>query len=661
MSISKVACDASSLISSWQEGDYLYTVTRSASGKPLTVSGKSAGRPGLSAEFRYTTQGKFAGIVGNIESSVMAMLSAEAAGPVLGALGWIPATNDSAGIAAAEAAALAKGGGVVQFLPVDYTLTAPIVPKSGITYRGVAPSFSYPINPPDSVFSYAAGTRLKGDGTFAAFSYNDVDRGSTNPIFGSDALSNTYIDGFTFKNFTRAISIGAVNACGMIHGGVSNLWIEDCTDWAVFMANFMHCDVNRIFSQNCRNGQYYGALVAGLTLMPGNSKFHTLFNIVPTAGTVCPDPRLHRRIVFEAGGTAAKLNEMDVQRAQCNSFTGTQLSVSASTTNGSANITVPDGTKFAVGMPVMLPAGGQGFNALVQYFVKTLAGNVITIATSRTGAAVSATGTGSVTLTTRGFPNLEITSRNTGAAVSNSFFYLDSEGTAGAGVYLENAQAVCVKLTEVPSTAECDSTIVARAASYCEYSSKNNVTVDLDSGSAVCHAFGLPITAIRDVPPVGVHWDGTLGRSVLSLARFSTATGVNYTLANRSPGNGDFTEPGLAMGNAVYTSTSTSQNINMGIKASVAVYKGTGAATWTWVQNASAEMVGYTLTLKNRGTGTLTFALGGTGNGDFDGLTGHNSLTLNAPTGTTPGGVATIVQEANGSWSILSLTNGAVV
>lgn len=573
---------------------------------------------------------------------------------------YVPHTQDTSGILVAAYAAKMAGGGVVKLPGVAITLSASLPLYSGVTYRGVMPAVTYPINPPDSQFTYSGGTRLIGNGTFAAFSANDTDRGSPNAIFGSDAISNAYVENMVISGFTRGISAGAVNAMGLMHGGLQNLFIEDCTEWGVFAANFMHCDIQRIWTQNCRNGQYYGALVDASVLMPGNSKMHTLFDIVPSPGTICPDPRLHRGLVFEAGGVAAKLNEIDAQRLQCNAFSKSQLSVTA-TLNATTSIVVPDGTKFAVGMPVVFTTTANGFTANLQYFVLSVVSNTLTLGSSRTGSAITASGSGSMTLTTRGFPNLELASRNTGAGVSNGLFTIDAEGTAGSAVYLENATGLRVLLTETPSAANCDSTIVGRNSGYCEYISRNTVTTDLDGNSAVSYAAtGLPVSAVRTAPPIGILYDPTLTRNVISLSRNGQVAGTNWSFQNRSPGNADWTYPGLPLGQAAYSSASTSQNINAGQKAGVAVYTGTGAGAWTWNQNGGTDMVGYMLTVKNCGTGVLTFTLGGSGNGTFDGMATKTVLTLNAPSSPTPGGVAVLYCYANGSWAVLSITNGAI-
>ncbi|HET8871397.1 MAG TPA: hypothetical protein VFM48_13205, partial [Aquabacterium sp.] len=198
---------------------------------------------------------------------------------------FVPYTSDTAGILVAAFAAFSAGGGIVKLPNAQITLSASLPLYSGVKYTGSTPALTYPINPPDSQFSYIGGTRLIGDGTFAAFSANDTDRASPNSVFGSDAISDAYVENMVLSGFSRGISVGAVNAIGLIHGGLRNLWIENCTDWGVFAANFMHSDIQRIWTQNCRNGQYYGALVDASVLMPGNSKMHTLFNVVPSAGT----------------------------------------------------------------------------------------------------------------------------------------------------------------------------------------------------------------------------------------------------------------------------------------------------------------------------------------------------------------------------------------
>ncbi len=94
-----------------------------------------------------------AGVNNSSSPSNFATYSTDASGNVTGALsssatlgfsGFIPPTNDWAGIMSARAACLKAGGGVVQLLPVVYNLGSNYIPiTSGVSYVGVMSQFGF--------------------------------------------------------------------------------------------------------------------------------------------------------------------------------------------------------------------------------------------------------------------------------------------------------------------------------------------------------------------------------------------------------------------------------------------------------------------------------------------------------------------------------------
>lgn len=403
------------------------------------------------------------------------------------------ATEDS--IRAAHATAVAAGRpALIQLPSATITLTQSLPVASGIGYRGVAPTLDYVSSTvPDNGWSFTGGTVLVGDGTFAAFKANDTDLGSPLAEVSDSAITNWFCEDIGFNNFTRAISIGGVNNMGLMFSRVRNLWIRNCSDWGIFLANFMHTEVRRIWTHLCQNGHYYAALMPAATLMPGNSQFDTLFNIVPSDGR---DNRLCRGIVFEAGGTNAKLNEMRVSRLQNNAFSRSQLSVSATFANGSQDIAVPDGTKFQARMPIIFTTTNYGVTLGQCYVVKSVSGNNIQIADSYNGTTITASGSGSLTLTSYGMPCIELSSRNSGAGVGNSIFNgVDVEGVTSVGVYAEGGTGVIVDISETPSSKNQD--IVGRSTQHSMFQSRTAAITDFDSNSSSSEFSGLRGTSFQ--------------------------------------------------------------------------------------------------------------------------------------------------------------------
>lgn len=95
-----------------------------------------------------------------------------------------------------------------------------------------------------------------------------------------------------------------------------------------------------------------------------------------------------------------------MKRIQVNAFNRDKLSVMASFTSGSTTVGVPDGTKFAVGMPVNFTTAGAGYAAKQGYIVKSVSGNTITPANDTEAAAISASATTTLPLESYGFANV---------------------------------------------------------------------------------------------------------------------------------------------------------------------------------------------------------------------------------------------------------------
>ncbi len=169
---------------------------------------------------------------------------------------YIPSDATEAAIRAVHAAAVAAGGGGTILLPdAVIALTAPLqsLPHR---YRGVQPVLDY-LNDtvPDSGWDFAGGTVLAGDGSFPAFAANDADLGSPPAYITDDCITGWRCEHIGFTEFTRAISIGAVNNIGLQFSTIQRSLHSRVRRLGLFLANFMHTDVSRIWTHLCENGQ----------------------------------------------------------------------------------------------------------------------------------------------------------------------------------------------------------------------------------------------------------------------------------------------------------------------------------------------------------------------------------------------------------------------
>lgn len=449
---------------------------------------------------------------------------------VLGANGWAAVgvqsangaafypTSDEASIRDAALSASLAGGGTVHLPVGNIQLTAPLSCYAGVTYQGVRNPLTYPVSSiPDSQWSFAGGTVLICDGTFDAFNFNTTPAGSpANPFAGSG------IAGFSIKNLgisnpLNGIAAGATNRASFFYGSIENIMIENARAWGVNIVNSMHMTYSGIWTKSCLNGQRYANDVPQASLQTGNSQFHGIFNAISETQPWIPDRRQCRALVFEA--LQGLLDQCFLSRIQSNRFGPAVLSVSVTLTSGNTSIAVPDSTAFAVGMPVVFTTTANGATALFTYSVLSIVDAThITIGLLRSGAAFSPTGSGSMTMQTGGFPNIEVVGA-AGATVNQmEFRHVDTEGTSGAALYVERAAN---NVFTINNTVTCPGgMIVGRTATYSTIESTSFMTSDIDTGS-ICWIG--PAQQHYRVSPYGLGYNNISGTRQLCLTS-STGT-----------------------------------------------------------------------------------------------------------------------------------------
>jgi hypothetical protein len=548
------------------------------------------------------------------------------------------AATDNAAIVAAQAlaaAAVATGGRpVLRFCTGTYKLSAPIVPAAGVSYLG-APVVQAQTNLggglylADGEWTAAGGTVLQGDGTFACFQANSTDTGTVPANLGAEQISSTEISGFGIDNFTYGLRLGALNQMGLVWSKLDRLYVKNCSVWGVYLANFSHIKVGQIETTLCQNGMYFATRFDNDSYQPGNSLFNDLYCIIPQDGR---DKRKVRGIVFSSygvtGATKTAMSELHCGRIQVNGYNRALLTVTATFTNTSTSIGVPDGTQFMPGMLVNFTTAANGFNATQMYVVKSVSSNTITLSNSNTTAAITATAGTSLTLKTYGFPQMEVTSEYSNGQINTSRFdHLDIEGQASAGLYVENVSTCSFGITSFSASGLSD--LVGRNAAFSRFETLSGAKTDFDSSSASSSFYGVRNATVQ-YPLRGLWYDaGTVG-NVLGISN-----GVNNNVGGDIQARNGTLYPTWGMGDRIFTqNTSTTL---AGFQCGVVVFNGATGQTLTLPTIVSdsptpaVSHVGIVFDVYNISANSLTVSTDGTQL--FNNLAASTSLTIPSKTG----------------------------
>jgi hypothetical protein len=563
---------------------------------------------------------------------------------LLGSAGFVPATNDYAGILAAYNAAVAAGGGVVQLLAVTYTLGGNTLPiSSGIKYIGVTPVLSYTTALIPDAFDVALGsaTIFQGDGTQPAFKYNSVALGTpaSQNAFSRQAVTNCMIANIGFNNFSHAILAGNTNAASFWYSEFSNLYITGGTQWGLSITNFQHCDFRRIYTFGCVNGQYYGNDVPAAILMPGNSSWYDIYSVTRSGTYNGKD----RALVFKTiqGGQ----NEGFLCRIQSNRFGASFVTQAATATAASTSIVVTDGTKFAVDMPVSFSATANGFTTKQIYFVASVAGNTLTLSNTQGGAAITATGATAFNIISSGFPCLEVVALAGANHTAHVFDNLDVEGGGECAILLQNASGNSIRISQTTGPSQSTQGICLRGAGYNEITAFAGASTDFDSGSATSSFYGLRNVGCVQYLGMGIYQDATTSNRVLGLG----SAGKTQDKGDLSVILGSFLYPNTGMGIRSQTFGGTSVTLNESHTGAVTL-NGTGNFTFT-LPTISASNVGIQYNISNQYTAT-TITLNTNGTQLFNGKAALTSLSILTQGSVT---VAAVSGGGNFYWSIIGI------
>jgi hypothetical protein len=220
-------------------------------------------------------------------------------------------TDDTDAIQNAINAAHAAGGGIV-FLPAGtYLLTASLVPKRGVTIRGV-----YPGATSTSPISWDLGFTVD-TGTIITYPGGVVFQQDTSAGLGTlSSLNGVIIESLGFKNVASIITCGASNRAGLDGSVVRNIIASGVTGVAFDLINILQCHFQNIRAeckQFIRITNDYDITVIGHE--SGNSYFEDIYCYITAEGH--DTPAIHLRS-YELSGNGTQLNFIHMTRVQVN-------------------------------------------------------------------------------------------------------------------------------------------------------------------------------------------------------------------------------------------------------------------------------------------------------------------------------------------------------
>jgi hypothetical protein len=613
-------------------------------------------------------------------------------GYLLGANGFVPATNDYAGIMAAYNAAVANGGGTIQFAPVVYNIGGNTIPLDfNIHYKGSGwqPYFPHQLVD-DSYVTPQGGTIIKGDGTADGFNWRGDDRSAIpsepeapNGIYNRLSLTNSSIQDLSIQNCRFGIKIGALYNLGAAYCYFNNIATFNCTEWGQWYENCIHVVWGELVDIGSGASAAWNKDGGGISFAfsingYNNADIHRVLVSAPTnlltkvVQFIARDP-----LALSSGMTGGITNGGFLQGVKFNYTAFTQQTLGL--TNGSAELTVTDYTKFAIDLPVLVTTDLNQFKTGVVYTVASITpgsgtAGTITLSDQPGGAAIVSNQTTSTNIDHRGWAPISAISQRSNCVIGlGEWQMMDSEGTGTALLYCNRLFG---KITIPPAFSGSPLDICVKSSAvklFTKYG--NNAVVDFDGTSATrSSVYGNSVTAsVNSAMPVLRLLDFDMATEgnvpTLNINKYSKGRGPSFSAQIPTPYNSDWIRPGPPLGVSQGYSATATQAVNLGNGTQGwGVYTGSGEGTWTFTGGLNSRMAGYKQTFKNQGTGALTITLSAT-DGTFDGMTGGvslgKSMLLAAPTATALGGCITMVCSQIGAstyqWEVESLFNCTLV
>ncbi len=528
--------------------------------------------------------------------------------------------TDSAAVQAAVNTQNSAGAGIVQLVGGHYYFGTPVVPKSGVRIEGISANLNYTTNnapiPDSSSVLTNGGTYIdcKGGAGFQ-WAKSALGTPASAAAFTAAGTSNFAIRNLAFTNYSRAIDGGNTNNPAAWYAEFDNLYMSAGTDWGFWLTNFQHCKFSRIYAfGNATGQQFYGNDVPAAYLQPGNSVWQDTYSVSAS--------NLQRCTVFYC--TQGQQNQGMLSRIQCNNFGSNVVTQAATMANASTTVTVTDGTKFALQMPVTVSATANGFTANKIYFVVSVSGNNLTLALTVGGAAISATGATAVNVITQGFACLEMVALSGASFTAHTLHNVDCEGGGTAAIVWQNCAGNFMQVSQQPGTSQSTQGFCGRNVQQSDLFFGNGSNTDLDnnSPSSGVRYYGQRKPGSVGYMGAGFWYDTASTNGVMALGcSFDTTSLAGLTLIGGSkimPGNLGISQKFVASGSA----TPTLADGNMST-----MYTNTVSGTTVTLPTVSATNVGVWQTIINTTAAAQTIATNGTQT--FNNVTGRTSITLN--------------------------------
>ena len=595
---------------------------------------------------------------------------------------FVPPTNDYAGILAAYNAAVANGGGIVQFLPVTYNIGANTIPlANNVKYVGSGWHPYFVNNIVDDSFVYPnSGTIING--TSIGFGWNTTDLSAIpSGNYNNLSLTNSGISDVAIQGCTYGVKIGALYNLGAAYCEFKNIATFGCTIYGQWYENCIHVVYNQLVSINC-------GISASSTIDGGGITFASSINGYGNSSandiTVTANPNLLTRCLEVRVRDPLALNTTLIgglavgNKLQGNRFNNPTFTPQTCVGNGTTSLQVTDSSKFAVGLPVVFQSG-SAFISQIVYSVDAIIDATHIRLVDQPGGTAQTYGVATGTILQAGFPCISAVAEQSNCNVGFGVFEsIDAEAGGTTKLYanrIYSSQPINVAGINRDNLSYID--VCLRQSSAIISTPYSNLIMDIDSTSSsrsliMGLGFTVSNTTTNIYSPTSLFFQNpnTEGSvASININNLPVGRGPSFTAQIPSPYNADWIRPGPPLGvSQGYSATGTSTvDLQSGTQG-WGVYTGTGAATWTFNAGLNSRVKGFRQTFKNKGTGALTITLGAS-DGTFDGMTGGlssgKSVLLAAPSSTTAGGSITIICCQIGTstyqWEIESLNLATLV
>ncbi len=345
------------------------------------------------------------------------------------------------------------GGGTVYLNAGIHSINSPIVPASNVAIIGIPTAFLTQNQLPSNDWIPSGGTILVAGLATQGMILNATDIVGTTS-WPTGQASGIVIENICFSGFTgNGIKFGAQNACGLVQSRLRRLAFYKCgsgtksTNYSAYtfameLRNFSTINVNEIYMSACPAG-LLAQCSTTFSVQTGDSWFNDI-NIDSTVNTGSNGNFVRHLVVGSDPNLALTqpLNFCHFKKVECIAFAGRLKLSDTATFAGGTTFTVADGTQFPIGMPVQFTAGSGNIGAVWTYFITARTGNTLSIALSRAGANVTLPGSGTLTITTTGYPIIDlgglITTNSMTSCTFSEIAGAPGGSVGGANVYMEN-------------------------------------------------------------------------------------------------------------------------------------------------------------------------------------------------------------------------------